>query len=379
MKKISSATPRLPFFAKTLDVILIGFTTLLSLIGLFFVFEASSAESYRLVGHQYLFLRQQAFSLGIGIAAAVTASLLPVALWKKAAPWIFLAGLILLVLVFIPGLGVELNGAHRWIAIQGKVFQPVEFFKFALILFSARWMGKNPKLQTFLLITGLFSLLLILQPDMGSLLILLWIAFGMFFVAGGRLLLLLGTGVAGVLLLLLLAITSPYRMERLTTYFHPDSDPLGSGFHVRQITLALAHGGWFGAGIGNSQQKYDYIPEASSDSIFAIVAEEIGFVGALIILGILFGYLTTLYHIAGKLPERSFEQLAVLGIFLWMGGQALLNLAAIVVLVPLTGLPLPFFSSGGTSLIMTLLATGVAVRIYQEHAQTASPIRKKVQ
>lgn len=379
MKKNAPAPSTLPFFSKTLDMVLIGFAAVLSLVGLFFVFEASSAESYRLVGHQYFFLRQQSLSLGIGVVVAVIASFFPISFWKKITPWMFLGGLLLLLLVFIPGLGVELNGAHRWISLQGRVFQPVEFFKLALILFSALWMSKNPKLQTFLLVTGFFSLMVILQPDMGSLLILLWISFGMFFVAGGRLLLLLGTGIAGIALLLILAVSSPYRMERLTTYLHPGSDPLGSGFHVRQITLALAHGGWFGAGIGNSQQKYDYIPEASSDSIFAIVAEEIGFIGALVILGIFLGYLTTLYKIASKLPERSFEQLVVLGIFLWMGGQALLNLSAVVVLVPLTGLPLPFFSSGGTSLIMTLLATGVAARIYREYSHDALPTRKKVQ
>lgn len=355
-------------------------TAFLSLLGLFFIFEASSAESYRLVGNQYHFLRQQALSLSVGGALALCAWLVPVSFWKKIANIGFLAGIILLILVFIPGLGVELNGAHRWIGLQGRVFQPVEFFKLALIFFSASWMAKNPKPQTFLAMTGLFSVLVLLQPDMGSLLILLWIAFGLFFLAGGNLAILGGLGAVGAGLLVLLVLTSPYRLERLTTYLNPGSDVMGKGFHVHQMTLALGHGGWFGVGIGNSQQKYSYIPEASSDSIFAIVAEELGFVGSLVIVGVLCAYCVTLYRIAMTLPERSFEQLLVLGIFLWLGGQMLLNLAAVVVLVPLTGLPLPFFSYGGTALLTTLVATGVVLRVFRESSAVHSaPRRHKVQ
>jgi cell division protein FtsW len=312
---------------------------------------------------------------------ALTVSLLlPVKVWKDTSPIWFLGGLVLLVLVLIPGVGIELNGARRWFALQGRVFQPVEFFKFALAVFSARWMAENPKPQTFLFLTLMFSVLLLLQPDLGSLLILLWMGFGLFFLAGGKLSTLGGLGILGVGLLAIVIISSPYRFERLTTYFDPGSDPLGSGFHVRQITLALASGGWFGAGIGNSQQKHAYIPEVSSDSIFAIVAEEIGFLGSLLIILLLIGYLFTLYKMAMSTPERSFSQLLIFGVFLWMSGQILLNLSAVVVLVPLTGLPLPFFSSGGTSLLMTLLATGVAVRSYREQFnKSSSSMRSKVQ
>jgi len=174
-------------------------------------------------------------------------------------------------------------------------------------------------------------------------------------------------------------VASPYRAARLQTYLDPNTDPLGSGFHVRQITLALANGGWFGVGLGNSQQKYSYIPEVSSDSIFAIVAEEIGFVGALVVIGLFVGYLITLYRIATLLPERSFEQLFVLGVFLWMSGQILLNLAAVAVLVPLTGLPLPFFSSGGTALFTILFTTGLVLKIFLDTSARSASSRKKVQ
>ena len=263
-----------PSVFKSLDTLLLSLSAVLSMLGLFFIFEASSGESYQLVGHQYHFLRQQAISFGVGMVALIGAVVVPLSFWKKTAVWWFGLGLFMLVLVLIPGFGVELNGARRWFVVQGRAFQPVEFFKFALVLFSSWWMSKEPRVKTFLLFTTIFSGLVLLQPDMGSLLILLWISFSMFFLAGVKMLALGGLGAAGGLLLLLLILTSSYRFERLSTYFNPSADPLGSGFHVRQITLALANGGWFGRGIGNSQQKYAYIPEASSDSIFAIVAEE---------------------------------------------------------------------------------------------------------
>jgi len=210
------------------------------------------------------------------------------------------------------------------------------------------------------------------------LLILLWIVFGMFYLAGGNLRFLTIIGSLGLGLLVVAILLSPYRLQRLTTYLDPSKDPLGSSFHIRQITLALGHGGWFGVGIGNSQQKHAYIPEASSDSIFAIVAEEVGFIGGSIILLILFFYAYLIYRLALSFPDKSFAQMFVFGVFLWLGGQTLLNIAAVVALVPLTGLPLPFFSYGGTSLLMILTTIGIllsAARTINE--PVGSRIRKK--
>jgi cell division protein FtsW len=364
----------------SLEKILFSLSLFLAFLGLFFVFEASTTESYRLVGHQYHFLKQQSIALGLGLIVSFVVKLWPWKFWEKTAGLWFVGGLLLLLLVLIPGFGVELNGARRWFSIGGRVFQPVEFFKFSLIIFSAYWMSKNPKPQSFLFFTGIFSLLLLLQPDMGSLLILLFISFGMFFLAGGHLGFLAGIGSVGIGLLVLAVLFSPYRFQRLTTYLDPSKDPLGSGFHIRQITLALGQGGWFGVGIGNSQQKHAYIPEASSDSIFAIVSEEIGFLGSMFILFLMFAFLLVLYRIANDFPERSFEQLLVYGIFLWFGGQILLNISAVVALVPLTGLPLPFFSYGGTSLLMTFIAIGLVLgAVRSKKTQVSSRIRKKVQ
>jgi cell division protein FtsW len=359
-----------------LDNLLLGLTVILCGLGLFFIFEASSAESFRLVGHQYYFLRQQTTSLFFGVGGFLIAFLLPANFWKKTAGWWFLLGLVLLVLVLIPGLGLELNGARRWFMIQDRAFQPVEFFKLALVLFYAKWLTSQIKLPLFLFVNILFSILILLQPDMGSLLILLWISLGLFFLAGGRILILGVLSALGGLLLFLMIISSSYRSERLLTYLNPSLDPLGGGFHVRQITLALASGGWLGVGIGNSQQKHAYIPEVSSDSIFAIIAEEVGFLGSVVIIGLLLTYALTLYRIGMSLPEKSFTQLFVLGVFLWLGGQTLLNLAAVVALVPLTGLPLPFFSTGGSSLLGILFVIGLTIRLFREQQRNHSALKR---
>ena len=162
---------------------------------------------------------------------------------------------------------------------------------------------------------------------------------------------------------LLAIFTSPYRMKRLTTYLNPESDPLGASFHIRQITLALGQGGVWGKGIGNSSQKYSYIPEASTDSIFAIISEEIGFVGATFLLSILFWYLLTSFRVVSKADILPAERLLGFGIIFWIGLQTLLNISAVVALIPLTGMPLPFFSYGRSSQVMILFASGILIRI----------------
>jgi len=345
------------------QLVLFILTIFLSLLGLFFVFEASIAESYASFGHPYHFVKQQSMWFALGLFALTAASLIPMKFWKKTAFVWYLLSLVLLILVFIPGIGMELNGAKRWFSFGNlPSIQPIEFVKFSLITFFASWMSKHQRLEPFLFLTAIPALLIILQPDLGSLLVLLCIAFGLYFLAGGRLKILLSVGSAGLVLLALAILTSPYRLKRLKTFLNPESDPLGASFHIRQITLALGSGGLTGQGLGNSRQRFSYIPEAASDSIFAIIAEEIGFIGCLIIILMFFLYFYLAYKIVAKNSDR-FSKLVGFGIILWISSQALLNLAAIVALVPLTGLPLPFFSYGGSSLVMVLFASGVLLRI----------------
>mgnify|MGYP000924591473 CR=1 FL=1 len=343
-------------------------TCILCVIGILFVFEASVAEAFSSFGNQFYFVREQVISFGIGLVGLVVGTFIPTSFWKKISPLMYALSIILLIMVFIPGLGFEVNGARRWIGIAGFSFQPVEVVKFAMIIFFANWMERHQKLPPFLFLTGLPVALLFLQPDMGSALIVISIAFGLYFLAGAPWKTFFATGGAGVGLLLLLILTSPYRMRRLTTFLDPESDPLGASFHIRQIIIALGNGGLIGQGIGNSRQKFNYIPEASTDSIFSIVAEEVGFLGCLGIILLFALFLKLAHQICRKTEPATYDHLLAHGILIWLGMQIVLNLSAVVALVPLTGVPLPFFSFGGTSLVMVLSVVGILIGIGKKHS-----------
>lgn len=347
----------------TVEKALFFLTILISAVGLLFVFESSVAEAFSIFKNQYYFVQQQSIRLFIGFLAMGAVQFVPLSWWRTTASFFYWSSLALLAAVFIPGLSTEINGAHRWLQLGPVAFQPVELFKLSMVVFFAKWLSEHQRLGPFLALTLLPTLILLLQPDMGSLLVVISIAFGLYFVAGGKLPILTGIAGAGIILLVVAIIFSPYRMQRVTTFLNPESDPLGASFHIRQITLALGNGSWFGQGIGNSKQKYSYIPEASSDSIFAIVAEEVGFVGSTSIVGLFFVYIWLTFKIIRKTKPRSFEFLLGMGLLIWISCQIILNLAAVVALVPLTGLPLPFFSYGGSALIMVLLATGITIKI----------------
>lgn len=341
-------------------------TLLLLLLGLLFVFESSVAQSYQLFETPYYFVIQHGYGIIAGLLLFFLSQKIPVAFWLSIAPITMVVGIILMILVFIPPLGLTLNGASRWISFAGFTFQSVEFFKFALISYLSIWLKKQPKLFPFLLLVSVPSLLLLLQPDLGSLLLLLALATSLFFVAGvhiKELAILVAVGVPAIIAAIL---TSPYRLKRVTTFLNPDTDPLGASFHIRQITLALGRGGLFGQGIGNSNQKYAYIPEVSTDSIFAIVAEELGFLGSVVVLLLFFSFFYFAYRIITN-PQLSPEsRLLGTGIFFWIAYQALLNLGAVVALIPLTGIPLPFFSYGRSAQLMLLFATGILFRLGKE-------------
>lgn len=337
--------------------------TLLTIIGVIFVFESSTAESFSTFGNQYHYLIQHLIGVGFASIAFLVGLLIPSKVWLKTSPLWYFFGLLLLVLIFVPGVGLSLNGAKRWISIAGFRFQSIEFFKFALIVFYSSWMSKHQRFGPFLFLTAIPAILIILQPDLGSLLLLLAIACSMFFNAGGNIKKLSGLALVGIPLIIIAILTSPYRMKRLTTFLDPESDPLGASFHIRQITLALGRGGLTGQGIGESQQKYSYIPEASSDSIFAIIAEEVGFLGSLFII-ILYGlFFYHGYKIIATSEKPKEIKLLGMGIITWIGLQVILNLSAVVGLIPLTGMPLPFISFGRSSLVMILFATGILIRI----------------
>ncbi len=342
------------------------FLAILSILGLFFVFEASIVKSISVYGHQYHFITRQLLWFVCGLVGFAIAYLLPLSVWQKIAPVFYFAALAALFLTLIPEIGLEVNAARRWINLGFTSFQPVEFFKLALVIYFASWLSQHQRTLPFIFLISVPAVVLLLQPDIGSLLVLLLISSGMFFVAGGELKKILPIVGVGLVLLTIAVLISPYRLRRIQTFLNPETDPLGASFQIRQITLALSSGGWFGVGLGNSRQNYAFIPELSSDSIFAIVAEELGFIGSSLII-ICFGALFyCLYKIAILQKEQSFHQLLVVGILIWIAGQLILNLGSIVALVPLTGLPLPLFSYGGSSLVSVLIAAGFSFRLAQK-------------
>lgn len=346
----------------SLGLSIVGVILLLTIIGSVFVFEASVAESLTTFGDRYYLFKQHLIGLVIGWIAFFVGLLLPSKLWIKLSPLLMIGALVLMVMVFIPGIGLNLNGASRWLSIGGFTLQPVEVLKFGMIVYLAAWLPKQKDIIPFLIVIGLPAILLILQPDLGSLLVVFSVAVSMYFIAGGNMKQLGILAGVSLPMLILAIVLSPYRMRRLTTFFNPESDPLGASFHIRQIILALGRGGWFGQGIGNSTQRFSYIPEASTDSIFAIVAEELGFIGSLFII-LLFGILLLLsFHLVKQIDSEPEIKLLGTGILIWITVQTILNLSAVVALVPLTGIPLPFFSYGRSALIMLLFASGVLLK-----------------
>lgn len=335
----------------------------LSVIGLFFVFEASTVESFKLFGHQYHFVRQQGMWLLLAWTAFFIISRLNTDKWEKFALIAYLFGLFLLLLTLIPGIGLKLNGARRWISLPFGTLQTVEVMKLLLLNFFAYLLAKKINLGSFLFFLFWPVFLVMLQPDFGSTMILVAISLIMYFLAGASWRQLGLISGVGFVLALLVVLLSPYRRERLETFLQPHDNVQDESYHVRQITLALGGGSWFGRGIGNSVQKYSYVPEASSDSIFAIVAEEVGFVGSLVIICLFFNYFVLAGAMIKNRELTHYEYLLFYGILAWIAIQIFFNLAAVVVLLPLSGMPLPFFSQGGSALLLSFIASGVLISV----------------
>ncbi len=341
---------------------------LLAFVGLFFVFEASTVESFKLFGHQYYFFKQQAIWLLLSGVFFFIIARFKLDFAKKYALQFYLLAMFLLILTLIPGIGLKLNGARRWIALPFVTLQTVEVVKLVLINFMAFLLSKKLNLRSFLFFLFWPVFLVMLQPDFGSVMILVATSLIIYFLSGApfKKLLLLAAG--GAFLALLVVLLSPYRRDRLMTFLNPESNLQDQSYHVRQITLALGGGAWFGRGIGNSLQKYSYVPEASSDSIFAIIAEEVGFVGSTMIILLFAGYFIFAQAMVRDKNLTKYEYLLFYGILGWLATQIFFNLAAVVVLLPLSGMPLPFFSQGGSALLMSFVASAVLLSI-AKHAK----------
>ncbi len=318
----------------------------------------------------YYFFHQLIRGVLTGFILLAIAQKVDYRFWKKCALPFFAVGLGLLFLALIPGIGEGYGKASRWIMVGGFSFQPAEIFKLAFILYLAAWLEKRGKeidnfsvgLIPFLAILALIGILLIKQPDIGTLGVVMATATIVYFAAGAKISHLLIIIFGGATAFWGLIKIAPYRMNRLTVFLHPETDPQGIGYQINQALLALGSGGLFGLGLGHSRQKYNYLPEPIGDSIFAIIGEEIGFVGLLVLLALFVIFAWRGFKIAQSAPD-TFGKLAAVGITSWLVFQALMNIMAITSLIPLTGIPLPFISYGGTALITSLFGVGILLNI----------------
>lgn len=351
------------------DYVLIFTVFSLIIFGLFILSSASLVISNEKFGQSNYFLKHQLFySLPLGLICFFLFQKINYRYWKKIIFPLLIASLILLALVFVPGIGSD-TGAKRWIYLGFSV-QPFEIVKLTFILYLAALLSKREdgdktikeSLIPFLVVTGIISILVLSQPNMSAFMITFLIAGLIYFLAGARLSYL--AAIAGLALVGFFALIKmvPYRMKRLTVFLHPEIDPQGIGYQIDQALLAIGSGGLFGLGLGHSIQKWKYLPEPIGDSIFAIMAEELGLIGAGILV-ILFVVLAWRGFKIAKNSSDRFGYLLAGGIAGWLFFQAFINIAAISGLIPLTGIPLPFISYGGTALIISLAGAGILVNI----------------
>lgn len=341
-------------------------TLILLGLGLLMVGSASFVDGAKNFDDQWHYLKLQSMWGGLGLISLLIASKVNIKLIQRNA--VFLAGIafVFLIVVLIPGIGIKVLGARRWIGIGPLGFQPAELSKLFLSFFWAALIKKNePKYLTLFLSLAVAVGLIMLEPDLGSALILIAIAFALFWSSGGQIFKMLLVGLSGLIVVGLLIVLSPYRMSRLKTFLDVSHDPLGASYHVRQAVIGFGSGGLLGAGLGQSRQKYIFLPEATTDSIFSVLGEEFGFVGTVTTLCL---FLLLIWH-GFKVAERNtndFERNLAICISSWIGFQFILNIAAITALVPLTGVPLPFISYGGSSLFVLLSAVGLLINIAKE-------------
>lgn len=345
-----------------MDRVLLVLVTILTLFGVLMVYDASVVEAYQEFLDKFYFAKQQlVWALG-GLGLMLGISVLPARLFRKVSLWAFVVNLVLLVLVLVPGIGVKALGARRWLTVGSLTVQPAELVKLTLSLYLASYFSSRKRFLPFAISVSAVVFLVLLEPDLGTAVLISTIALSIYFMSGAPLKLFIPTVLTAALAGVLFIASSQYRRARVATFLNPRRDPLGASYHILQILIALGSGGWFGLGLGRSRQKYQYIPAATTDSIFAIIAEEVGFIGASLVVVLMAMVVARMFTIARSASDE-FSRILAAGVSTWIGAQALLNLATMVALVPLTGVPLPFISYGGSSTIATLTAIGMVLSI----------------
>jgi cell division protein FtsW len=365
----------------SLDRTLLILTITLVSIG-FLIFSSASLGLLAREGARFssVALNQILFGIVGGSIALFITSTIHYRWWRQYAFYIFLAMLLLTLCVFIPGIGFSHGGARRWISIGSFSMQPAELLKIAFTIYMATWLSgmkqhvadfKKGTLPFVLFVAGI-GVPLLLQPDTDTYLVMAAASVAMFITAGGRVRDVCVMVLSGVLLLAVLAFTRPYIKDRIETFINPASDPQGSGYQIKQSLIAVGSGGFLGRGFGQSIQKFEYLPEPIGDSIFAVYAEEFGFIGSIVLILLFSGFGLRGYKIASQAPDL-FGMLLVVGIITIIILQAILNIAAMLAVAPLSGLPLPFISHGGTALFITLASVGILLNVSKYQKATLTP------
>ncbi len=360
---------------KSPDLILIFAIISILIIGLVMVYSSSAIWADYKFGDAFYFAKRQSLFAVVGVIAMYLISRVDYMVWKQYAKPIIIICFLLLIVVLIPGIGTLRNGSRSWIGVGAFSIQPSEFMKLAMILFLAKYLEKHQKnitsftkgLVPTLGMTILAFGLIMLQPDLGTGTVMFGTAVVIILIAGARMTHFAGLGLLGLVGFVGLVASAPYRLERITSYLDPWKDPLGSGFQIIQSLYAIGPGGLFGLGLGQSRQKFFYLPEPQTDFIFAILSEELGYIGGTIILILFFILLWRGIKIALGAPDL-FGSLLAAGVISMIAIQVMINVSVVTGLIPVTGITLPFLSYGGSSLTLTLMAVGILLNI-SRHAK----------
>jgi cell division protein FtsW len=386
----TSATIGFPARLKThlkLDPVMLLIVGALLLGGFVILASASITVSDNTAGQPFYYVERQLFAALIGTAAGLACLFVPMKVWQTLSPLMLLIGLALLCLVLVPGVGHEVNGATRWVRFGIMNLQVSEPARLCLFIYIAGYVVRQQKalrerfvgfLRPMLVLSATCALLLA-QPDFGAAIVLLATTLVILFVAGARIRDFLLFFSAAVIAIVTLTVTSSYRMKRLTGFMDPWADPYDSGFQLTQSLIAIGRGEWLGVGLGDSVQKLFYLPEAHTDFVFAVFAEEFGLLGSIVLISLFLALLWRVFKLALRAAnsERYFEAYLAIGLGTWLGLQAFINVGVNMGLLPTKGLTLPLVSYGRSSLIVTMAAIGLLLRIHHELTVDAKPINRK--
>jgi cell division protein FtsW len=362
------------------DYNLIWASLLLLGIGLVMVYSSSidtAAASKSLNYQNYYYLLRQSIYITLGFLIGYITFQIPIYFWQKMAPYIFIFGLLLLILVLIPGIGKEVNGSQRWISLGIANFQPSEFVKLATIMYASDYVLRKSKqmrtiIKGFLPMLGVIvftGFLLLLEPDFGALAVITMVAMGILFLGGLSYKIFFGLMIFTPISIYFLIINSPYRMQRITAFLDPWADPYGKGYQLIHSLIAFGRGEYFGVGLGGGVEKQLYLPEAHTDFILAVIGEEFGLLGVTVVIGLFVYLVLRMFGIAKESIQnkKHFPALMAQGVALWFAFQGIINMGVNVGLFPTKGLTLPLLSFGGSGILLNMIAIAIVLRIDHEN------------